>query len=119
MDRRRFLLSALAGPLVAPLAVHAQGTAKLPKLGVLYTNTAITPAGLNPAFWERLRELGWDNNPVFTVNRDRVVALAAKSRLPAIYEYASWPNASTRSFAAPGRSTCPSSNRRSSSSSLI
>src|SRR5262245_37979606 len=82
MDRRRFLLSALAGPLVAPLAVHAQGTAKLPKLGVLYTNTAITPAGLNPAFWERLRELGWDNNPVFTVNRDRVVALAAKSRLP-------------------------------------
>jgi len=33
------------------------------------------------------------NNPVFTVNRDRVVALASKSRLPAIYEYGSWPEA--------------------------
>jgi hypothetical protein len=39
MDRRQFLLSVLAGPLVAPRAVLAQATSKIPKIGVLYTNT--------------------------------------------------------------------------------
>src|SRR5262249_22270495 len=31
------------------------------------------------------------NNPVFTVYQDQVIALASKRRVPAIYEYSSWP----------------------------
>ena len=82
MDRRRFLLSALAGPLLAPHAVLAQATSKIPRIGVLYTNTPTSPTGLNPAFWERLRELGWVDGQMVTVERRG--AVGDFNRLPAL-----------------------------------
>jgi putative tryptophan/tyrosine transport system substrate-binding protein len=36
MDRRRFLLTSLAGVLAAPLAVRAQPARKIPRIGVLW-----------------------------------------------------------------------------------
>jgi ABC-type uncharacterized transport system substrate-binding protein len=58
MDRRRFLLTSLAGALVAPLAAEAQQPAKVPRIGFL---SAVT-SGVSPvldAFRQGLRELGW------------------------------------------------------------
>jgi putative tryptophan/tyrosine transport system substrate-binding protein len=57
MDRRRFLLTSLAGVLAAPLAVEAQQVAKVPRIGV------VAPAGLHDpdvaGFQQGLRELGY------------------------------------------------------------
>jgi len=36
MDRRRFLLTSLAGVLTAPLGAEAQQTGKVPKIGALH-----------------------------------------------------------------------------------
>jgi hypothetical protein len=36
MDRRRFLLTSLAGALVAPLAIEAQQTGKVYRLAIVY-----------------------------------------------------------------------------------
>jgi putative ABC transport system substrate-binding protein len=61
----------------------------------LYVKEVPTAGGLEPAFAEltraRVQGVIVLNHPVFTVNKDRVMALAAKNRLPAIYEYSSWP----------------------------
>ena len=59
MDRRRFLLTSLAGALAAPLAGEAQQAAK----GKVYRIGLINPELPTPArlgsFWDRMRELGW------------------------------------------------------------
>jgi ABC-type uncharacterized transport system substrate-binding protein len=55
MDRRRFLLTSLAGTLAAPLAVEAQPMGKLPRVGVLITANP----RLYDAFVEELRRLGY------------------------------------------------------------
>ena len=55
MNRRRFLLTSLAGALAAPLAVEAQHAGR--KIGVL--SMLAGPSSAWPAFRERLRELGW------------------------------------------------------------
>ena len=56
VDRRGFLLTSLAGALAAPLAVEAQQTVKVPRIGFL----APAPSSLNVnALRLRLRELGY------------------------------------------------------------
>jgi putative ABC transport system substrate-binding protein len=58
MDRRRFLLTSLAGALAAPLAAEAQPAGRLPRIGVL---VALAPPNHleADAFRQGLRELGY------------------------------------------------------------
>jgi putative tryptophan/tyrosine transport system substrate-binding protein len=60
MDRRRFILTSLAGAFAPPLAVEAQQPGKVYRVGIL-TNKASDPAEarLWQAFRLGLRELGW------------------------------------------------------------
>jgi putative tryptophan/tyrosine transport system substrate-binding protein len=60
VDRRRFLLSSLAGALAAPLAAEAQQPGKVYRVGIL-TNKAsdLAEARLWQAFRLGLRERGW------------------------------------------------------------
>ena len=57
MDRRRFLLTSLAGVVVAPLSAEALQTARIARVGYLSTGDRLTPLG--EAFREGLREYGW------------------------------------------------------------
>jgi putative ABC transport system substrate-binding protein len=57
MDRRRFLLTSLAGALVAPLAAEGQQAATIPRIGFLSSTTPLP--GLIEAFRQGLGELGW------------------------------------------------------------
>src|SRR4030095_3786779 len=57
MDRRRFLLTSLAGAMAAPLGAEAQQPGKAYRVGVLSPKSP--PPGLFEAFQERLRELGY------------------------------------------------------------
>ena len=87
MDRRRFLLTSLAGAfaaLAAPLAAEAQHTAAIPKIG--YLTPSSRPggtAGIN-AFRDRLREHGYVDGsnvviePRFADGYERVPALLAE-----------------------------------------
>jgi putative ABC transport system substrate-binding protein len=58
MDRRRFLLTSLAGAFAAPLAAEAQATGKVPRIAFL---TTTSPGGspTTDAFVRGLRELGY------------------------------------------------------------
>src|SRR5678815_1959953 len=59
MDRRRFLLTSLAGALAAPLAVDAQPAAKVvPRVGFLGLNPGAN-LHLRAAFLQGLRDLGY------------------------------------------------------------
>jgi putative ABC transport system substrate-binding protein len=55
MDRRRFLVTLLAGALAAPLAVEAQQAGRVYRIGVL----ANEPSPMWEAFRQRLKELGY------------------------------------------------------------
>jgi putative ABC transport system substrate-binding protein len=57
MDRRRFLLTSLAGALALPLAAEAQQDRKVYRIGYLATTPEATEWGR--AFVDRLRELGY------------------------------------------------------------
>ena len=59
MDRRRFLLTALAGALAAPLAAEAQPTGKVWRIGYLSVVSAETDRSWVTAFRDGLRELGY------------------------------------------------------------
>jgi putative ABC transport system substrate-binding protein len=66
MDRRRFLLTSLAGALVAPLAADAQQVGKVYRVGLIFTTSPVSEmAGLEPvhpsarAFVQGLRALGY------------------------------------------------------------
>jgi ABC-type uncharacterized transport system substrate-binding protein len=59
MDRRRFLLSSLAGGLVAPRVTEAQQTGKAVRIGFLTTNPASNSPRVVEAFHRGLRELGY------------------------------------------------------------
>jgi len=59
MDRRRFLLTSLAGALAAPLAAGAQPTRNVPLIAILEPGSARNLGGGIAAFREALRELGW------------------------------------------------------------
>jgi putative ABC transport system substrate-binding protein len=56
VDRRRFLLSSLAGALATPLAAEAQQAGKVYRIGLLSVGSPSAPAGL---VFEVLRELGY------------------------------------------------------------
>src|SRR6516164_2304888 len=58
--RRRELLAALGGAAAAwPLVARAQQAGKVPTVGYLGANTRSVDSQRQPAFVERLRELGW------------------------------------------------------------
>jgi ABC-type uncharacterized transport system substrate-binding protein len=60
VDRRRFLLTSLAGALAAPLATAAaQPPEKVPRVGFLGPRTRSDDAGFTDGFLQGLRELGW------------------------------------------------------------
>jgi putative ABC transport system substrate-binding protein len=59
MDRRRFLLTSLAGVLAAPVAARAQAARRLPRIGFLATPAAEVIRGRVAAFEQGLRELGY------------------------------------------------------------
>jgi putative tryptophan/tyrosine transport system substrate-binding protein len=66
MDRRRFLVTSLAGALAAPRFAHAQ--AKIPSIGYLLTvPLADKPSAERIAFLEGLRELGYVDGHSITV----------------------------------------------------
>jgi putative ABC transport system substrate-binding protein len=58
MDRRRFLLSSLAGGFTAPLLAEAQQVAKIARIGYLATDLAAN-SHLPEAFRQGLRDLGY------------------------------------------------------------
>jgi putative tryptophan/tyrosine transport system substrate-binding protein len=58
MDRRRFLLTSLAGALLAPLA-EAQQAGKIFRIGYLSPGTATASSGQRKAFTDGLRDHGW------------------------------------------------------------
>jgi putative ABC transport system substrate-binding protein len=59
MDRRRFLLTSLAGALAAPLAAKAQHAGKVYRIGMLETRSSILNAANFDAFRQGLQELGY------------------------------------------------------------
>jgi putative ABC transport system substrate-binding protein len=59
MDRRRFLLTSLAGVVAAPLAAYAQPTGKVYRMGYLYSGSATSSPRAPEALRAELRELGW------------------------------------------------------------
>jgi putative tryptophan/tyrosine transport system substrate-binding protein len=56
MDRRRFLLTSLAGAVAVPLAAEGQQAGKIPRIGYL---SGDSPGDIEKAFVRGLRELGW------------------------------------------------------------
>jgi putative ABC transport system substrate-binding protein len=81
MDRRRFLLTSLAGALAGPLAVEAQPAAKVPRIGWLPVNLAAAPHNLEP-FRQGLRDLGYvEGRNLVIETRD---AEGRLERLPAL-----------------------------------
>jgi hypothetical protein len=115
VDRRRFLLTSLAGALAAPLAAEAQEADKIARIGYLAANLvanprnresfrqglhdplgvrlqfveAREPADIDKAFSEMTRAragaLAVWGTVMFSSERRRLVDLAAKNRLPAVY----------------------------------
>jgi putative ABC transport system substrate-binding protein len=84
MDRRRFLVTSLAGALAAPLAVEAQQAVKIARIGYLSVDMAGNPH-LRDAFLQGLRDLGYvEGRNVVIEYRDaeqkieRLPALAAE-----------------------------------------
>jgi putative ABC transport system substrate-binding protein len=79
MDRRRFLVTSLAGALAAPLAAEAQQTGKIARIGFLSLSSGPTPTmDLSPG----LRELGWVEGQNIVIEyrwaaRDQLPTLAA------------------------------------------
>jgi len=59
VKRREFITLLGGATAVWPLAAHAQQPAKLPTIGFLGANTRSFDSQRQPAFVERLRELGW------------------------------------------------------------
>jgi hypothetical protein len=59
IDRRRFLLTSPAGALGAPLAVEAQPTAKVPRIGFLVGGSREDYYPTAEAFQQGLRDLGY------------------------------------------------------------
>jgi putative tryptophan/tyrosine transport system substrate-binding protein len=67
MDRRRFLLTSLAGALAAPRTAATQGAGKGARIGYLIANAERGP--LDDAFDQALRGLGWIEGRNITVQR--------------------------------------------------
>ncbi len=83
MDRRRFLLTSLAGALAAPLAAGAQQAGKSWRVGLLSPGSASAAGSRLAAFKHGLRELGYVEGQNLAIeyrwaegNEDRLSALA-------------------------------------------
>ena len=59
MDRRRFLLTSLAGAVAAPLVAEAQKAGKVYRIAVLSSGGPDQERSLVASLRERLRERGW------------------------------------------------------------
>jgi putative ABC transport system substrate-binding protein len=59
MDRRRFLVTSLAGALAAPLVAKAQPVGKVYRIGYLSASSGTSNPRVLEAFRQGLRELGW------------------------------------------------------------
>ena len=90
MDRRRFLLTSLAGIVASPPAGEAQQAGKKYRIGCLYNGNPTLSAPTADAFRQGMRELGWVDGQNVSLeyrwadgNLDRLPALAADLvRLP-------------------------------------
>jgi len=70
MDRRRFLLTSLAGAFATPLAGEAQSTEGTKRLGILSVGRPSTPTEMAQSpFGAKLRELGWMEGKNLLVER--------------------------------------------------
>jgi putative tryptophan/tyrosine transport system substrate-binding protein len=67
MDRRRFLLTSLAGVLAAPLAVEGQQQGKVYRMGVLERTSPALNAANFDAFRQGLQELGYVEGKNFVI----------------------------------------------------
>ena len=77
MDRRRFLVTSLAGALAAPLAAEAQPAAKIARIGYL-RDAGAAGARQTEAFRQGLRDLGYvEGRNVVIEYRDDVAELVA------------------------------------------
>ena len=84
MDRRRFLLTSLAGAVAVPLAVEAQSAAKVYRIGFLSSSSSSAGIARLEAFKHGLRELGYLEGQNLAIEyrwaegkNDRLPALAA------------------------------------------
>jgi putative ABC transport system substrate-binding protein len=59
MDRRRFLLTSLAGAVTVPLTAGAEQARKLPRIGLLDARQPTSPDPILEGFREGLREAGY------------------------------------------------------------
>ena len=59
MNRRRFLLTSLAGAVAAPIAAQGQPAGKVARIGYLALGTTTTNAAFRKAFIDGLRDHGW------------------------------------------------------------
>jgi hypothetical protein len=75
MDRRRFLLTPLAGAFAGPLSVGAQQTGKAPRIGFLAGGSSGSAAPLVEAFRQGLRELG------YTEGRSIIIEYCSRGRI--------------------------------------
>jgi putative ABC transport system substrate-binding protein len=71
MDRRRFLLTSLAGAVAGPLAAEGQKARKLPRIGTLsaFSSPSQPDWQQRSPFWSALRELGWIEGQNIIVER--------------------------------------------------
>jgi hypothetical protein len=70
MDRRRFVLSSLAGALAAPLGAEAQETPKIPRVGIVGATSPAVGRTSMDAFRLGLRELGYiEGQSIFVEER--------------------------------------------------
>jgi hypothetical protein len=81
VDRRRFLLTSLAGALAVPLAAGAQQTAKIWRIGTLHTSSEKDEAERVAALERGLAELGYlAGRNVLFVNRNAGPQMGAPAR---------------------------------------
>ena len=92
IDRRTFLAGTDAVFLASPLAVEAQQAAKVPRVGFLSSISPTDNRDLPEAFRQGMCELGYVEGQTIAIEYrfaegrpERLPALAAKSRLPAVY----------------------------------
>ena len=67
-DRRRFLLTSLAGALAAPLSAGAQQAGRIYRIGYLSGISPIAPAPSAESLRQGLRELGWLEGQNFIID---------------------------------------------------
>jgi ABC-type uncharacterized transport system substrate-binding protein len=68
VDRRRFLLTALAGTLAAPLAAEAQSARKIPRLCFLTFDPGTPQSSRFNSFFQGLRELGYVDGQTVSID---------------------------------------------------